>query len=74
VGLSGDNRRVLAAVIDRIISCKGRAENLTLLQEPCETMRLGSLCAVGGFVPLSVPSTLTHFPEDLDGAGVHAAT
>jgi formate dehydrogenase iron-sulfur subunit len=37
---------------------------LALLTELCETMRLGSLCALGGFVPYPVMSALTHFPED----------
>ncbi len=51
-------------VIDRIIRGNGRRENLALLEELCETMRLGSLCALGGFVPYPVMSALTHFPED----------
>ena len=29
-----------------------------------ETMKLGSLCALGGFVPYPVLSALRHFPED----------
>ncbi len=51
-------------VIDRIIKGERRGENLTLLHELCETMRFGSLCALGGFVPFPVLSALTHFPED----------
>ena len=54
-------------VIDRIIHGERRRENLTLLQELCETMRFGSLCALGGFVPFPVLSALTHFLEDFDG-------
>ena len=27
-------------------------------------MKLGSLCALGGFTPYPVISALTHFPED----------
>src|SRR6201999_2441699 len=50
-------------VIDRIIRGERHAANLTLLKELCETMRLGSLCALGGFVPYPVTSALTHFPE-----------
>jgi formate dehydrogenase iron-sulfur subunit len=60
-------------VIDRIIHGERRAENLTLLQELCETMRFGSLCALGGFVPFPVLSALTHFPEDFGGARTAAA-
>jgi formate dehydrogenase iron-sulfur subunit len=51
-------------VIDRIIRNDRREENLALLDELCETMKLGSLCALGGFVPYPVLSALRHFPED----------
>jgi len=60
-------------VIDRIVKGERRAENLILLRELCETMRLGSLCALGGFVPFPVLSALTHFPEDFGGAPIAAA-
>jgi formate dehydrogenase iron-sulfur subunit len=55
-------------VIDRIVKGERRPENLTLLRELCETMKLGSLCALGGFVPYPVMSALTHFPEDFAAA------
>jgi formate dehydrogenase iron-sulfur subunit len=51
-------------VIDRIIRGDRRRESLELLAELCDTMKLGSLCALGGFVPYPVMSALTHFPED----------
>ena len=60
-------------VIDRIVRGERRAENLALLQELCETMRFGSLCALGGFVPFPVTSAITHFPEDFGGAPLDAA-
>jgi formate dehydrogenase iron-sulfur subunit len=60
-------------VIDRIIKGERRAENLILLQDLCETMRFGSLCALGGFVPFPVTSAITHFPEDFGGGPVAAA-
>jgi formate dehydrogenase iron-sulfur subunit len=59
-------------VIDRIVKGERAPENLVLLEELCETMRLGSLCALGGFVPYPVMSALTHFPEDF-GVGTGAA-
>jgi formate dehydrogenase iron-sulfur subunit len=59
-------------VIDKIVKGERRAENLTLLQELCETMRFGSLCALGGFVPFPVTSAITHFPEDFGGAPLNA--
>ncbi|MFN3992612.1 MAG: NADH-ubiquinone oxidoreductase-F iron-sulfur binding region domain-containing protein, partial [Tabrizicola flagellatus] len=30
----------------------------------CNTMKLGSLCALGGFTPYPVMSAITHFPDD----------
>ena len=34
------------------------------LEDLCDTMKFGSLCALGGFTPYPVLSALTHFPED----------
>jgi formate dehydrogenase iron-sulfur subunit len=53
-------------VIDRIINSDKRAENISLLQELCETMVDGSLCAMGGLTPYPVRSALQHFPEDFN--------
>ncbi|MBV9829594.1 MAG: formate dehydrogenase, partial [Alphaproteobacteria bacterium] len=60
-------------MIDKIVRGERRPENLKLLDELCETMRLGSLCALGGFVPYPVTSAITHFPEDFGGAAITAA-
>jgi formate dehydrogenase iron-sulfur subunit len=51
-------------VIDRIIADHDRAANTALLEDLCNTMKFGSLCALGGFTPYPVMSALTHFPED----------
>jgi len=51
-------------VIDRIRAGLDREENLALLEDLCQTMRLGSLCALGGFVPYPVLSALRYFPQD----------
>ncbi|MGS4947189.1 formate dehydrogenase beta subunit [Meridianimarinicoccus sp. RP-17] len=48
--------------IDRIAAGDAAAE--PLLRDLCETMRDGSLCALGGFTPYPVMSALTHFPDD----------
>jgi formate dehydrogenase iron-sulfur subunit len=56
------------AVIDRILEGVEPAKNLALLRELCETMRLGSLCALGGFTPYPVESALEHFGEDFSRA------
>ena len=54
-------------VIDRILSDQDRALNLQLLDELCDTMEHGSLCAMGGLTPVPVRSALRHFPEDFGG-------
>ena len=43
---------------------RSRAEDLQLLEDLCETMQYGSLCALGGFTPYPVRSALRHWPED----------
>jgi len=43
------------------------AEEITLLTDLCETMKFGSLCALGGFTPYPVMSALQHWPEDFTG-------
>ena len=50
--------------VDRIIAGEDRAKNLAVLTDLCNTMKFGSLCALGGFTPYPVMSALTHFPED----------
>ena len=45
------------------------AEQVTLLEDLCETMKFGSLCALGGFTPYPVLSALRNWPEDF-GADV----
>ena len=44
------------------------SQNLELLDDLCETMTDGSLCALGGLTPFPVLSALRHFPEDFDRA------
>ncbi|WP_297791398.1 formate dehydrogenase beta subunit [uncultured Marinobacter sp.] len=51
-------------VIDRIIANQDRTDNLTLLQDLCDTMEMGSLCAMGGMTPNPVRSALQYFPDD----------
>lgn len=53
-----------AEVIDRIVKGENREANATLLKELCETLKWGSLCALGGFTPYPVMSAINHFPED----------
>lgn len=48
--------------LDRVRA--GDAAALPLVEDLCETMKLGSLCALGGFTPYPVLSALRNFPED----------
>ncbi|WP_430444994.1 NADH-ubiquinone oxidoreductase-F iron-sulfur binding region domain-containing protein [Sphingorhabdus contaminans] len=50
--------------LDQIIAGKNVEANLALLTDLSETMKFGSLCALGGFTPYPVMSAITHFPED----------
>ena len=52
-------------VIDRIRA--GQPEQIALLEELCETMTQGSLCAMGSMTPIPVLSALRHFAEDFGG-------
>ena len=45
---------------------RSRADDLQLLEDLCETMQYGSLCALGGFTPYPVRSALKHWPEDFE--------
>jgi formate dehydrogenase iron-sulfur subunit len=56
-------------VIDRIIAGESPQENLELLEDLCELMVDGSLCAMGGLTPQPVRSALRHFSEDFGGLG-----
>ena len=62
-------------VIDRIRVGVDRIADLALLEDLCETMTKGSLCAMGGLTPLPVRSCLQHFPQDfgLEPAGREVA-
>ncbi len=51
-------------IIDRVIAGQDREFNLEVLDDLCDTMIEGSLCAMGGLTPLPVRSALSYFPED----------
>ena len=49
--------------IDKIASGIEPQKNLELVTDLCNTMKFGSLCALGGFTPYPVMSAIRHFPE-----------
>ncbi|MEY3308416.1 MAG: hypothetical protein RLZZ413_2454 [Pseudomonadota bacterium] len=57
--------------VDRI--ARGDTAAIPLLTDLCETMKSGSLCALGGFTPYPVLSALTHFPDDFHTTAREAA-
>jgi len=50
--------------IDKILAGDQPESHLALVTDLCNTMKFGSLCALGGFTPYPVMSALTHFPDD----------
>lgn len=48
--------------VDRIAA--GDPSAMPVLKDLCNTMKFGSLCALGGFTPYPVMSAVTHFPDD----------
>jgi formate dehydrogenase iron-sulfur subunit len=54
--------------IDKLSAGEIPAKQLEILRDLCETMKFGSLCALGGFTPYPVMSAMTHFPEDFGAA------
>jgi formate dehydrogenase iron-sulfur subunit len=59
--------------IDRIIAGEDRPRNLEVLDDLCEVMLDGSLCALGGLTPYPVQSAVRHFPEDFHKDGSEQA-
>ena len=59
--------------LDRVLNGVRPAENIALLEDLCNTMKFGSLCALGGFVPYPVMSAVRHFREDFAPRALAAA-
>ncbi|CAN5535996.1 NADH-quinone oxidoreductase subunit NuoF [soil metagenome] len=53
--------------LDKVMAGEAVPSSLALVSDLCETMKFGSLCALGGFTPYPVMSAITHFPEDFVG-------
>ena len=62
----GSTRGVETA--DKIAQGIEPEKNRLLLADLCNTMKFGSLCALGGFTPYPVLSAMNHFPEDFSPA------
>ena len=51
-------------LIDAMIAGREVAKNAALVEDLCDIMKFGSLCALGGFTPYPVMSALRHYPAD----------
>jgi formate dehydrogenase iron-sulfur subunit len=54
--------------IDKIRAGEQVEKNIAIVEDLCNTMKFGSLCALGGFTPYPVSSALKHFREDFGPA------
>ncbi|SON54499.1 NADP-reducing hydrogenase subunit HndC [Hartmannibacter diazotrophicus] len=50
--------------VEKIMAGIDVEKNIEVMKDLSETMKFGSLCALGGFTPYPVMSAFTHFPED----------
>jgi formate dehydrogenase iron-sulfur subunit len=50
--------------LDKIMRGERVSDNTAVIEDLCNTMKFGSLCALGGFTPYPVMSALKHFRED----------
>lgn len=66
--LAGGRRADAVEALPQMHNARGAdrslEEQVALLEDLCETMKFGSLCALGGFTPYPVLSALRHWPED----------
>jgi formate dehydrogenase iron-sulfur subunit len=53
-----------AETVAAVMEGRSVERNISLVQDLCDTMEAGSLCAMGGLTPMPVRSALRHFPED----------
>ncbi|HCV23114.1 MAG TPA: hypothetical protein DGN59_06610 [Candidatus Latescibacteria bacterium] len=52
-------------LFDQMMESGVTDERVELLGELCETMKYGSLCAMGGMTPAPIESLIQHFPDEL---------
>lgn len=62
-----------AETLDKVAAGIEPERNLALVADLCNTMKFGSLCALGGFTPYPVMSAINHFPDDFRPKAVREA-
>jgi formate dehydrogenase iron-sulfur subunit len=58
--------------VEKVLRGENVAANIALIEDLCELMRDGSLCAMGGLTPMPVLSAIRLFPEDFERAPIAA--
>jgi formate dehydrogenase iron-sulfur subunit len=53
-------------LFDQMMQTGVTDKRLDLLKDLCEAMKLGSLCALGGLIPLPIECLMQYFPEELE--------
>jgi formate dehydrogenase iron-sulfur subunit len=53
-------------LFDQMMESGVTDERLALLDDLCETMKYGSLCAMGGMTPAPIESIVQRFPDELE--------
>jgi NADH:ubiquinone oxidoreductase subunit F (NADH-binding)/NADH:ubiquinone oxidoreductase subunit E len=53
-------------LFDQMLTSGVTDERMHLLEELCETMEVGSLCALGGMAPVPINNLVQYFPEEFD--------
>ena len=53
-------------LFDQLMSDGVTDAKMELLAELCETMKLGSLCALGGMIPIPIENLMEYFPEEIE--------
>jgi formate dehydrogenase iron-sulfur subunit len=61
-----------AETLDKVLKGERVEANLALIEDLCELLRDGSLCALGGLTPVPVLSALEHFADDFQRAPAEA--
>ncbi len=61
-------------LFDQMIESGVTDERLELMNELCETMKYGSLCALGGMIPTPIECLMQYFPGELDRYRQKSAT
>jgi len=52
--------------LDKIARGERLGKTVAVIEDLCNTMKFGSLCALGGFTPYPVTSAMRFFPEDFE--------